>query len=355
MRSARAPTIVTAALALVLIVSGCGGGSPAARTTATQPLPGVGRPTVLLGDMNTPEQFVIGELYEAALTHEGYTVALDRNIGTASVRAAALGKGTLDIYPEYIGVWDSQVAGLSRRFRTLAAAYDAGQRYARREHLALLKPTRFSDTAGLAVLTSYAAEHHIQTIGNLRRVQGQLTIGAPLDFSAFPSGLPSVDRAYALRPHAIVPVNIGLQYIELRLHQIEAAYVFTSDGQLSQQQYKLLRDPENVFGFGNVVPVTSDNAIAAEGPAFAATINRVDALLSTSAMRGLNAEVQLGRHTPQTVAVEFLEGNGLLPQAVWPTTLTTTTTTASTATQPRHAKHRLSRNRRHRAAKTRAR
>ena len=58
--------------------------------------------------MNTPEQFVIGELYEAALTHEGYTVALDRNIGTASVRAAALGKGTLDIYPEYIGVWDSQ-------------------------------------------------------------------------------------------------------------------------------------------------------------------------------------------------------------------------------------------------------
>jgi len=346
MRAGRTGVTVTAVVVLAFTVAGCGGSTLAAKKLSLGHLPGVGRPAVLLGDMNTPEQFEIGELYEAALTAQGYTVALDRNIGTASVRSAALGNGSLDIYPEYIGVWDRQVAGLTRRFRTLSAAYQAGLTYARRQHLDLLKPTRFSDTGGLAVLTSYAIRHRIRTIANLRRVQGQLTIGVPLDFSAFASGLPAVDQAYSLRPHAVAPVNIGLQYIEMRLDQIQAAYVFTSDGQLSQPSYRLLQDPLHLFGFGNVVPVISDKAIAAEGPALAATINRVDALLTTSAVRGLNAEVALGHHTPQNVAVEFLQGNGVLAPTVWPTTVTTTTTTTTvttttrTSTTPRRAKRR---------------
>jgi osmoprotectant transport system substrate-binding protein len=352
MRAGRTAATLTAAVVLALTVAGCGGSSLVVKRVNPGRLPGIGRPAVLLGDMNTPEQFVIGELYEAALTGQGYTVALDRNIGTASVRAAALGNGSLDIYPEYIGVWDRQVAGLTRRFRTLNAAYQAGLAYARRQHLDLLKPTRFSDTGGLAVLSSYAIRHQIRTIANLRRVQGQLTIGVPLDFSAFASGLPAVDQAYNLRPHAVAPVNIGLQYIEMRLDQIQAAYVFTSDGQLSQPSYRLLQDPLHAFDFGNVVPVVSDKAIALEGPALVATINRVDALLTTSAMRGLNAEVSLGHHTPQNVAVEFLQGNGLLAATVWPTTVTTTTTTATTTTRP--AKHRSSRSPRPRAKKARA-
>jgi osmoprotectant transport system substrate-binding protein len=346
-------TVMTTAL-LALIVTGCGGGPSAAKKSVTGRLPGVGRPTILLGDMNTPEQFVIGQLYGSALTREGYTVELDRNIGTASVRSAALGSGTLDVYPEYLGVWDSQVAGLTRRFSTLSSAYTAGLRYAHRLHLVLLKPTQFSDTGGLAVLSSYAIAHHISTIANLRRVEGQLTIGAPLDFSAIPPGLPAIDHAYNLRPHVIAPVNIGLQYIELRLDQIQAAYVFTSDGQLSQQAYRLLRDPLHEFGFGNVVAVISDSAIKAEGPAMVATINRVDALLTTSAMRGLNAEVDLGHHAPQTVANEFLQGNGLLAPTVWPTTVTSTTTTATVLTAPTQTTTRSSRSHRHRAAKARA-
>jgi osmoprotectant transport system substrate-binding protein len=314
--------------------------------------------------MNTPEQFILGELYLSALSAEGYTVNLNRNIGTAPGRKAALEAGTLDVYPEYLNVWDSQSAGITRSLKSLRVAYRAGQRYAERIHLRLLSPTPFSDTEGFAVLASYGAAHRIRTIANLRRVQGQLTLGVPLDFSTLPTGLAAVEGAYRLRPHAIAPVNIGLQYVALRQAQVQGAFVFTTDGQLSQHLYRALSDPLHLFGFGNVVPVVSDKALAVEGPAFAATLNRVDALLTTAVMRGLNAEVELGHHQPQLVAIEFLQGNGLLAPTTWPTLTTTTqttatptTTTQTTATQTATAversavKRRLSRTRRDHARK----
>ena len=45
-----------------------------------------------IGDKNFTEQFVLGELYTLALEAQGYTVALNQNIGPTSV-TLALQKG----------------------------------------------------------------------------------------------------------------------------------------------------------------------------------------------------------------------------------------------------------------------
>src|ERR1700722_20100487 len=66
--------------------------SVTAVTTPTIPvdqLPGTGRPVVHLADGNVPEQFIIGQLYAIALTHEGYTVILSRNLGPSYERVPA--------------------------------------------------------------------------------------------------------------------------------------------------------------------------------------------------------------------------------------------------------------------------
>jgi osmoprotectant transport system substrate-binding protein len=70
----------------------------------------------------------------------------------------------------------------------------------------------------------------------------------------------------------------------------------------------------NMFGWGNVVPVASTKALEAEGPVFEATVNRVSALLTLSAMRELNADVELNNQDPAVVAQQFLQSAGLLPQ-----------------------------------------
>src|SRR5579863_3517935 len=84
-------------------------------TQTTSTLPGVGRPVIHLGNMNTQEQSIIGELYAVALQHEGYTVYLNPDIGGPwSERVPALQHSKLDLYPEYLRAWNGLIAHMHR-------------------------------------------------------------------------------------------------------------------------------------------------------------------------------------------------------------------------------------------------
>jgi len=289
--------------------------------TSTQPaLPGTGKPTILLGDMNTPEQFILGQLYRLALRAQGYAVSLSRNIGPTAISIEAMKEHSLDIFPEYLNVWDTSVAHVHRPLRSLQDAYGVGQTYALFHKMTLLPPTPFSDTSGIAVLTRYAQRHQLQSLVGLHKVARRLTFGGPLEFTHGRAGLPAVEHRYGFAPAATSEVAIGAQYESLSSGAVEAAYVNTSDPQLSEPSFRVLADPEHVFGFGNVVPVVSDAALTAEGPQFAKTIEQVDALLTQTAIRGLNAEVQVAHDDPEAVAEQFLKGNGVLAAPAGSTT-----------------------------------
>jgi osmoprotectant transport system substrate-binding protein len=312
----------TAAL-LAAVVSACGGSGrdapaastapPTSSTTGAAALPGTGKPQVTIGDKNFTEQFVLGELYRQALEAQGYSVELNPNIGPTEVTIPALESGRLDMYPEYLGTWDRQVAGESRSFRSARAAYRAGQRYATAHGLQLLHPTPFSDTDAIGVTRSYAATHGLSSLDDLRRVAATMTLGAPPQFQQSPTGLPAIEFAYGFVPATFKALTVGGQYQALDRGTVQAADVNTTDGQLVGGQYTLLSDPRKAFGWGNVVPVVASKVLLAEGPAFAATIDRVSALLTTSVMRRLNAAVDVSNQDPALVAKQFLQAHGLVP------------------------------------------
>src|SRR5690242_19593787 len=121
--------IAGALVAIVLASCGSGGKpqivatdgpvTPATTTTtATTDLPGTNKPAVTIGDKNFTEQFVLGELYAQALSAAGYNVSVNRNIGPTEVTISALRSGRISMYPEYIGTWNSAVAGIKRKFKT---------------------------------------------------------------------------------------------------------------------------------------------------------------------------------------------------------------------------------------------
>jgi osmoprotectant transport system substrate-binding protein len=105
---------------------------------------------------------------------------------------------------------------------------------------------------------------------------------------------------------------VGDQYSALNSGTIQAADVNTTDGQLATGDYIVMRDPRRVFGWGNVVPVVSAKAAAAEGSAFTDTIQRVDDRLTTATIRQLNYAVSIAGQDPATVARQFLQTHGLL-------------------------------------------
>jgi osmoprotectant transport system substrate-binding protein len=308
-----------AALATVL-VAGCGGSSssattvPSVTTTTTEvALPGIGKPQVTIGDKNYTEQFLLGELYYEALKAQGFSVLINQNIGPTAVTLQALKTGQLGMYPEYLDVWNTSVAGYHRNFTTPHKAYVAAQRYALTHGMELLDPTPFSDTSAIGVTVSYAEQNHLRTIGDLGRVAATMTVGAPPELHNDPNGLPALEQAYGFAPAAFRPLEIGQQYQALDQGTVQGAYVYTTDGELTSGNYTLLADPMHVFGIGNAVPVVSSKVLDEEGPAFEATVNRVTSLLSLTAIRAMNAAVDLAGQDPAAVARRFLEDHGLIP------------------------------------------
>ncbi len=282
--------------------------------TTTVSLPGAGRPPVTIGDENTPEQFLLGQLYYQALKAAGFSVTLNQSIGPTEVIMQALANGQLAMYPEYLDAWDTTVAGIQHTYRSRRDAYLAGQHYALKHGLALLNMTPFSNTNAIAVAFDYAVENGVQSIPDLLKVAPQLTLGGPPQFQQSPDGLPALQTTYGVVPSAFKPLELGSQYQALDQGTVQAAVVQTTDPQLLSGSYPLLRDPEDMFGWGNVVPVASVRALDAEGPVFEATINRISALLTLPAMRELNAAVELDGENPATVATEFLQAQDVLPQ-----------------------------------------
>ena len=187
-----------------------------------------------------------------------------------------------------------------------AAAYRAAKAFEERNGFTLLATTPFTDSNALAVKPEFARRHHLKTIPDLGRVRGTVQIGAPPEFRTRFEGLVGLTDRYGLDNLAAKPLAIGKQYRALEKGEVDAAAVFTTDGQLAGRDYVLLRDSRGLFASQHVAPVISRRALRAHGGRLAVTINAVSRRLTTPAMRKMNAAVVQHGRSPRSVAEAFL-------------------------------------------------
>ncbi|MDQ3770279.1 MAG: hypothetical protein M3370_12500, partial [Actinomycetota bacterium] len=132
------------------------------------------------------------------------------------------------------------------------------------------------------------------------------TIGAPPEFASRFEGLEGLEKVYGLDDLSVEAMGIGSQYDALDEGQVDAAAVFTTDGRLAEGDYVVLEDPSGLFASQHVAPVVSREVLQASGPRLAKTLNALNARLTTSVMRQMNAEVDLRGREAADVAAEFL-------------------------------------------------
>jgi osmoprotectant transport system substrate-binding protein len=293
--------------AAVLLIGGCGGSDKPAASTGG----GRDETPLRIGTKNFAEQFLLGELYKQALQARGFPVELKTNIGSSEIIHQALTDGALDMYPEYVGVLLSEVANVRRRPESPKAAYEAAQAFEERNGFTMLGMTPFSDANALAVTPAYAKRHDVHGIDDLRKVPGTVRIGAPPEFQTRFEGLVGLEQRYKLHNAKARAIAIGRQYAALDSGRVDAAAVFTTDGQLAGGRYVILDDPRGVFGTQHVAPIISRAALRAHGPRLQEVIDAVSRRLTAPAMRRMNADVQLKGRSSAGVADEFLRAQGL--------------------------------------------
>ena len=302
------PASVLLLMVLALPIAACGedtagGGSAQPQGTELQ---------LTLGTKDFTEQFLLGELYEQALAAKGYKVTLRKDIGSTEVIDTELTSGQIDAYPEYLGVAVTVVAGEADAGSSAAETYRLATDYYAQRGQALSEQTPFENVDAIATTQVFAQQQRLTSLPDLRRLPS-FTLGARPEFADRVQGLAGLQHVYGLTNAEFKPIEIGAQYRSLDVGDIDTANVFTTDGQLAGGNYRLLEDPQRLFGFQHVALVINQDTLERlGGDRFMTVINAVNRRLTTSAMIEMNRDVDLEGQDEALVAERFLTGVGLL-------------------------------------------
>lgn len=320
-RRRRAPAVMCglAAAGMVMAAAGCGsstsGGTQpnSSNSSSTAALPGAGKPKIILGDKNFDEEFLLGELYAQAFRAKGYQVVLKGNIGGSELINNVFQSGKINAYPEYLGEVVSSDAGYSKPLTSEAQTLQLAQSYEKKHAATIMTPvTPFYDTDELITLKSFAQQHNLTTIAQLKGL-GSLKLGDyPPERTRY-EGYLGLKQAYGLTNLTFVPLAAGSPiYNALDSQQVQVGDAFSTDPQLLSGKYTPLSDPKHIFGFQHVALIIKSNLLSELGPAFQQTYNKLTSLLTTAAMQAMNKAVAIDKQTPSAVAHQFLQANHML-------------------------------------------
>ncbi|MGH2935446.1 MAG: glycine betaine ABC transporter substrate-binding protein [Gaiellaceae bacterium] len=266
-------------------------------------------PTIVVGNKNFTEEYVLGQLYGQALQAAGFKVKFAGSLGSSELADTAIKTGKIDLLPEYTGVIVLDLAK-KKSPKTAAATYAAAKKFELTRGLTLLKPTPFYDTDSFGMLTSTAHKLGVKTIADMKKVKSFTFAGYP-ECDKRITCLLGLKKIYGLKQAKFVQLASISVYTLLDQGKITAGDVFSTDPQLGSSKYTILADTKHIFGFQNVAPVVSKKTLVAAGPKFAKTVNAVSAKLTIPAMIAMNKAVAIDKKTPAAVAAAFLKANGL--------------------------------------------
>jgi osmoprotectant transport system substrate-binding protein len=283
-------------------------GTPASGSTSSSSSSSSGG-TLTLGTKNFTEEFIVGALYDKALTAKGCKINYKPNIGATEVIDKALTSGQIDAYPEYTGESVATVAGINKTVTSPQEEYNLAQQFYAKRGQVMSQMTPFFDTDAIAVTKAYAAKYGLHTTADLKKVP-HFTLGARPEFLSREEGALGMKKVYGVNNFSFKSLALGLQYQALDSGAVNAIDVFTTDPQLASGKYVVLTDPKNIFGFQNIALVVDKNKVNA-CPALMSTVNAINKLLTTPAIIAMNKAVAIDHQQPAAVASAFLKANNL--------------------------------------------
>lgn len=286
--------IIFAVITLTLF-TGCQKAEDAAVRMATKPM---------------TEQYIIGYMMKNLIEQDtDLTVELTEGVGgvVANIQPA-LEKGEFDFYPEYTGTgWNAVLKEDSlydeSMFEQLQEGYDA-------LGLTWTGMIGFNNTYGLIAAEEIAEEYDLNTYSDLAAVADKLTFGAEYDFFEREDGYDALRRTYGLEFGDTMDLDIGLKYDAINQRKIDVMNIFTTDGQLSVSDVRVLEDdrglyPSYVCGF-----VVRRDALDSH-PELQAVFDKMNGLITDEEMAEMNYLVEGEGLEPEDVALDFLRKKGL--------------------------------------------
>ena len=294
---------IMASIAFTATLAACGGSDPLEEGGETTQ-PDSESTTLSIGSQDYYSNEIIAEIYAQALEAEGYTINRDFRIGSREVYMPELETGSIDVLPEYTGNFlqyfapDTEAKSPEDVYGELDGALPDGLR--------VLDQAPATDQDSYVVLSSFADEHDLVSIGDLSGIDG-LTLGGNSELEVRPYGPEGLQEIYGVDVEFTPIEDSGgpLTIKALRDGEVELVNIFTASPVLAGDEFTVLEDPEAMFLASHVVPVVSDRV----DDAAAAIINDISAKLTSDELVALNQRSVDDQASAAELASDWLSEN----------------------------------------------
>jgi osmoprotectant transport system substrate-binding protein len=297
-RLALGAVVVGAALAL----SGCASGDPLDSGSSN---PGDGASdTIVIGSQAYYSNEIIAEIYAQALENAGFTVERNFNIGQRDAYIPAIENGSIDLFPEYTGnllqfyAPDTTATTPDDVYAELKDALPDG--------LTVLEQSPATDQDSYNVTKAFADQYGLTSIADLASVDVPVVLGGAPELEQRPYGPSGLKDLYGVTVQFQATGDTTVE--DLVAGTINLADVYSADPRIQTDDLVTLDDPEGLFLASNVVPLVNVD-IADE---IADVINAVSAKLTPEGLVGLNVRSTVDQVSPDKIATEWLNGQGLI-------------------------------------------
>jgi osmoprotectant transport system substrate-binding protein len=299
---------------LALVAAGCGGDDDDDDSASGTSTPGDAAEcgSVTVGSTNFSEQLIVASMYAQVLEAAGCDVTVRDNLGAREVVFPALESGEIDLVAEYIGtLLEFLNEGAGEATSDADASLELLRGYLGERGLTALEPSEAQDRNALAVTSETAEQYDLETVSDLQPVAGELVIGGPPECPERPLCLPGYQSVYGLSFREFRPLDAGgpLTFQALENGDIQVAVVFSTQGQLDDDDLVVLEEDMDLQPAENVLPVIRDDVL---NDTVRNALDSVTAVLTTEELVELNKRVDIDLEDAEEVARSFLEDEGLV-------------------------------------------
>ena len=308
---------VFAAVAVVVALVGCSGGS----TSSTATTPSEKGPIVVGSKIDT-EGKLLSSIILAKLENAGFKVTDKSGTGTTDVVRKALLNKEIDIYPEYTGsgliFFPDQVANVYKDGET---GYETVKSYDTSNSILWLEPARANNTWALAVKKDFATANNLKTMSDLAayvKAGKPIKVAASDEFFNNADAWPAFASAYGFdipKDSRVVLSGGDTAQTEKAVadgtNGVNVGMAYGTDGALSELGLVVLTDNMGAQLVYWPTP-TIRQEIADKYPEIATDLKPIFQALTLEKLQELNARIQVNGESPKAVAEDFLKSGGFL-------------------------------------------
>lgn len=292
---------LAATLFVASTFTGCGNNTASQSASSSS---STSKPTIKVGSKDFTESLILGELYADALENAGYKVERKLNLGSSVVHTSLV-KGDIDLYPEYTGTGLLTILKEEPKFDSKQVYDEVSEKYKEKFNLVWLDQAKANDSQGLVITKKAADKYNIHTISDLQKNASNIRFASQGEFDARADGLPALTKVYGEFKFKDKKIyDNGLKYDVLHNDKADLAVAYTTEGQLSKDEFVVLEDDKHVWPPYNIAPVVKEDVLSKNAD-IKDVLNKVTAKLDNKTLIKLNAEVDINKREYAEVAKEF--------------------------------------------------